>query len=1544
MSVLANFSALAISGEPPECIPGDYVEIFNGESVSSPSLGKFCGTQVPPAITSSSNRLTLQFVSDRDGQASTGFHLFFSQVSRECGGNIELTYEVPTAEISSPNYPQEYPLSTDCSWVLRAPANKRVRFSFVGDFSLESHPGCQYDYVELRDGATVSSPLIEKRFCGAVRPNSILLSSGAVMFVRFHTDDSRSEAGFKAVIGYALCGGTVSGANGTLSSPNYPEQYPNDAYCEWFVEAPRGHYIEFTLTDLRLESNVNCSAGDFLEIRDVNSTGTQLLMACGVDIPLGTITTSDSFAYVRFQSNGQNTNNGFRLSFASSVEECGGTLTSDTGVIKSPNYPGYYAHRRRCHWVIRVQKSRKITLTFEDIDIESLFQRITPMCTGDFIQVLNGYLPQSPEIGRFCSKVLPGPIESSANVMSVMFQSETGLAGRGFKATYTSDKMADCGFTLCPVSETIIESPGFSDNSSYNASQQCIWTISCPSLPAESTMVIRFLALDLERHGECIYDFVELREGDDENGVLMGRYCHLADQPLPLILSPSPSMWIRFVSDYSDAGRGFQLSSSIAACGGVLTEDHGTIVNPVASERMDCAWVITAPIGSQIKLTFTTLSLPYEVNCTKSYIEVINGYLVSAPSAGKFCQLPVNTFRSQSHQIRLLYHSDVAVQTPNTFVIRYDFETQGCGGMYQAQRGFIMSPNYPSNYNNSIECIWDITVQNGYHIRWAFNDQFQIDDADGCASDNVQIVEVGPNGETVGVPSRYCGSIQPPPGISYGNKIQVKFRSNDIFGGRGFLMNFTAECGAVYNGTEGTIVSPGFPDNYDNNLNCTYEITGNPQKHTILRFTPGRFFIRDHPPHTSFLSGIDRFEPAVYECSRDYLEIFALGNGTEPPQKLRRLCGRMAPPVLSTLGGIRINFVTDSANTDRGWSIQFQLADCGGTLTEPEGTIQSVLYPDSYHDNANCTWVITVPDNKLIKLQFEKFSLEPHPRCEFDYVAIYNGLTINPDNLQQQYCGDRVPPVFLSTGSNIVVNFVTDTSRTGEGFVAQYESVYGPAHGCGGTVRIDAGMNATIRSPDIDGDGVYDDELDCVWQIDVPENYVAHVQFMELQLEVGPTSCVDYLEIHDGRTVMDPLIGSQYCNQPAVPFNISSSSNALFLRMYTDVSIGDSGFRAIVVAVPRACGGVLTSRPTPTPLTYQARQSNERCRWIIEAPADEQVEINVTMVNIDELSLCAKDYLELRDHQLLDPHSPVVLCQRRIPQLFISSGRTAQVNFVIGSDRNVPSRSFSLTYKTASCNRILTSNSSRVVSPRWPSTYPINANCEVKIITPAGYKLAIFFAVFELEQHENCAYDYLAIYNSTVVAAESLVPPSPLCGRTVPDPIFLNTNTALLKFVTDGSLTHAGYDITYLASPDGCGGQLWDVNGTFTSPGYPQTVSTTVKCHWLISVPQQRHVNLLLTILPSLSTLPPSADCTSSFVSVYDSLSLDPERLRGTFCTAESIAVMTSSSNNMLVVYSSNATSVNIAFRAVYWSTIATGALPIIPSSRSEDYGYDLYD
>lgn len=74
----------------------------------------------------------------------------------------------------------------------------------------------------------------------------------------------------------ATCGGHIAGANGTLLSPNYPQSYENNTDCEWFIEGPTGHYLQLSFTDLRLDPSLtqeNCSASDFVEIRDFNATG-----------------------------------------------------------------------------------------------------------------------------------------------------------------------------------------------------------------------------------------------------------------------------------------------------------------------------------------------------------------------------------------------------------------------------------------------------------------------------------------------------------------------------------------------------------------------------------------------------------------------------------------------------------------------------------------------------------------------------------------------------------------------------------------------------------------------------------------------------------------------------------------------------------------------------------------------------------------------------------------------------------------------------------------------------------------------------------------------------------------------------------------------------------------------------------------------------------------------------------------------------------------------------------------------------------------------
>ena len=49
-------------------------------------------------------------------------------------------------------------------------------------------------------------------------------------------------------------------ANGTLSSPGYPGDYPNNAHCVTIIRAPvTNHMIQINVTFIEMESYENCS-------------------------------------------------------------------------------------------------------------------------------------------------------------------------------------------------------------------------------------------------------------------------------------------------------------------------------------------------------------------------------------------------------------------------------------------------------------------------------------------------------------------------------------------------------------------------------------------------------------------------------------------------------------------------------------------------------------------------------------------------------------------------------------------------------------------------------------------------------------------------------------------------------------------------------------------------------------------------------------------------------------------------------------------------------------------------------------------------------------------------------------------------------------------------------------------------------------------------------------------------------------------------------------------------------------------------------------
>ncbi|KAK8737437.1 hypothetical protein OTU49_004484, partial [Cherax quadricarinatus] len=91
----------------------EYVAVLDGGLVDSPLRGKYCGSQVPRSIVSSSEYLTVHLVNE---YSSVSFRAVYSVFTSRCGG--ELTSA--SGELASPQYPEPYPANFECEWSISA--------------------------------------------------------------------------------------------------------------------------------------------------------------------------------------------------------------------------------------------------------------------------------------------------------------------------------------------------------------------------------------------------------------------------------------------------------------------------------------------------------------------------------------------------------------------------------------------------------------------------------------------------------------------------------------------------------------------------------------------------------------------------------------------------------------------------------------------------------------------------------------------------------------------------------------------------------------------------------------------------------------------------------------------------------------------------------------------------------------------------------------------------------------------------------------------------------------------------------------------------------------------------------------------------------------------------------------------------------------------------------------------------------------------------------------------------------------------------------
>ncbi|XP_061654798.1 neuropilin-2a isoform X3 [Phyllopteryx taeniolatus] len=239
-----------------------------------------------------------------------------------------------------------------------------------------------------------------------------------------------------------------------------------------------------------------------------------------------------------------------------------------------------------------------------------------------------------------------------------------------------------------------------------------------------------------------------------------------------------------------------------------------------------------------------------------------------------------------------------------------------CRGIFDAsEAGYITSPGYPLEYPPHQNCQWVITApEPSQRIVLNFNPHFEIERLD-CKYDFIEIRDG--TSENADVLGRHCSNIAPPPIISSGPSLQIRFVSDYAHQGAGFSLRYeifktgSEFCFRNFTSSSGMIESPGFPDKYPHNLECSYMIIA--PAHMDISLTFLTFDLENDP----LLVGEG-------DCKYDWLDVWD-GLPLVSPL-IGRYCGTKIPPeIQSSSGLLSLSFHTDMAVAKDGFSARYNM-------------------------------------------------------------------------------------------------------------------------------------------------------------------------------------------------------------------------------------------------------------------------------------------------------------------------------------------------------------------------------------------------------------------------------------------------------------------------------------------------------------------------------------------------------------------------------------------------------------------------------------------